>query len=97
MRIIITRIGLIVTNVLIWLNMYWAKGAEYDMNYGYFINSMLLSIATCILIIVIWFVRRKYIKEVKIDVILFLITGSPISIMIFIYVYQAFNGLYFKM
>jgi hypothetical protein len=77
--------------------MYWAKLAEYDSNYGYFIYSMLISIGVSIAIIVLWFVKRSFIKRVKTASILFLLLGSPISIMIFIYIYQAFFGLYFKL
>lgn len=91
------NISLLVIFCVVWLNMYWANLAEYDQNYGYFIWSMILSFLTCLTIIILFFVRREFIKKSKMPCILFLLLGSPISIIAFIYSYQAFFGLYFKL
>lgn len=83
--------------IIIWLNIYWAREAEYDQNYGYFIYSMLLSIGLCIIIGVFWIRKRSILKQNIIITLASLIIASPVSILLFIYVYQALFGLYFKL
>ena len=83
--------------IIIWLNMYWARQAEYDQNYGYFIYSMLLSIGLCITITVFWIRKRSVLKQNMMITLASLIIASPVSILVFIYIYQALFGLYFKL
>jgi len=90
------RLILVFLAVFIWFLMCWAHRGDYDENYGYFINAMLMSIASSLIIIVGWIWKRKLVIKNKIFGIIFLIIASPLSILLFIYLYQFFIGQYFK-
>ena len=91
------KVSIVMIILITWLLMYTAHISEYDVNYGYFIYSMLISTLTIMGIVVLWFKRRIIIKENSLVTICFLTTASPVSILIFIELYQTLIGRYFKL
>lgn len=88
---------LIIAAIVIWSLLIMAKLAEYDMNYGFFIFALIASIIMSIFIIGVGFARKQIIKSSMYSTILFLITSSPISLFVFVWLYQDYIGQYMKL
>lgn len=82
------KIVLSIAFVVIWLLMIDAKFEEYDRNYGAAIYAFLLSCLTIVGIIILWFTAKSFIKTNKWITIAFLITASPLSIFLVVWIYQ---------
>ncbi len=90
------RIILLCFMIFIWVLMYWAHKSDYDENYGCFINAMLISIASSVVVVIGWIWKKEFVLRNKIVGVMFLIFASPLSILFFVYLYQFFIGQYFK-
>lgn len=77
--------------------MYQAKASDYDDNFGYFIQAMLLSAGACVALIVLYVVKRNLTCGQRAWVMFFLVFTSPVTLILFVYVYQFFFGAYFKL
>ena len=88
---------LLLSITFIWYLMFLAKYEEYDTNYGLAIDAFVMSFVLLLLIVILWFTKRETIKSNKIITILTFITSSPISIILFIIIYNTFIGRYFKL
>jgi amino acid permease len=93
----IYQIGLVLCAILEWSLMYRAKFEEYDVNYGLAIYAFLLSILAFLIIVVLWFRKRDLLKSNKWLTMFFLVTSSPLSLYLFIYLYGKFIGQYFNL
>ncbi len=83
--------------IWVWVMMYYVGKAQYDENYGYFIYTILNSTAITLLIIIGWIKKRRVVIKNKFIGIGFLVVASPITILLFIYLYQFFVGSYFQL
>jgi uncharacterized membrane protein (Fun14 family) len=92
----IYKIGVVFLFTATWALMIVAKKAEYDVNYVLAIYAFLLSLLGVIIIGVGWFKKRGVVKINKILTVAFLISSSPISIILFVYLYGQLIGQYFK-
>ncbi|MCU1289549.1 MAG: hypothetical protein JWN60_1778 [Acidobacteria bacterium] len=88
---------LIIGAVIIWSMMLMAKLAEYDVNYFFFGCASLASISTIFFIIAIGFTKNLIIKSSLYSTILFLITSSPVSLILFVWLYEDFIGRFMKL
>ena len=93
----IYRTTLIIVILLIWGFMVKSKFAEYDENYGYAIYAFLLSILLTIIIFFLWLRFRALIKANSFATKLFLITSSPLTLFLFIELYERIIGQFFKL
>lgn len=80
--------------IAIWLMMLGFRFAEYDTNLLYFIIALLISGFVTGLIILAWFIKRQVVKSSMLSAMLFLITSSPISILVFLDLFTRFVGNY---
>ena len=90
------KITLVLAILYIWLLMYWAHISPYDENYGYAINAMLISLVLTIIITIGLIRKKKFFIHNKLFNVGFLIIGSPLTIFIFVNVFEYFFGQYFK-
>jgi hypothetical protein len=90
------RATLTICILIIWYYTLVAHTSEYDDNYGSVIFALTISTIMILTMIILWLVRREIIAGCKIISLLFIITSSPISIIVSIALYQFFIGQYFK-
>lgn len=86
---------LIIIFMIEWVMIFISRYQPYDLNYGLVLNAMAFSLFGIILIVVIYFINRPLILRNKIETLIFLILGSPLSIIFFIYFYISVIGQYF--
>jgi hypothetical protein len=91
------RMTLIFTIITIWILTIAAKFSEYDENYGLIINALLISLIAFIAILVSYVKRKTDVIKEKYITFTYLITSSPLSIILFIALYIKFIGQYFKL
>ena len=84
----IYRIGLVYLVVVTWRTLYLAQFKDYDLNYGDLIGAFSISLITFIVIVVLFFIKRKIVLNSKVITILYLLMNSPITILITIVYYQ---------
>ncbi len=95
---LIYRTTIILLIAIIWLHTYWAHQDEYDENYGDFIYGLLISTIASIVIAILWLKRKDFVRESKGITLLFYLTSSPLSIVLFINTFVEITGqLYFKL
>lgn len=90
----IVNIVLFISAVLIWLMMLGFRYAEYDTNVLCFGIALLISGFVSMLITLAWLIKRQIVKDSMVSVILFLITSSPFSILVFLDLFVRFIGAY---
>ncbi|WP_448702723.1 hypothetical protein ACFGVR_10255 [Mucilaginibacter sp. AW1-3] len=92
----IYRIALLAGALAIWYYVWLAHQLDYDENFGAIIFAIILSMVLTLSITVMWFLTRALILQNKLISLSFLIIASPITILLFIYVYQAIAGRFFS-
>jgi hypothetical protein len=75
-----------------WNCFYKAQFLEYDDNYGLLINGFIISLATLIIVALIWFKKRQLIKDNSIATIIWTIIGSPITFILAALFYENIFG-----
>lgn len=75
--------------IYIWRGLYNAQRFEYDDNFGIIIHCFLISLLTLIGLIIIWFVKRQWIKENILITVAWFLTASPITIFMVVTNYEA--------
>jgi hypothetical protein len=91
-----TKYLVILLMLLIWLLVYYAKILDYDENYACFMQAVLLSTLVTITIVLFLKYKKEFFYEHWLIFIVFLITSSPFSLIIFVQLYFNFIGYYFK-
>ena len=76
-----------------WTSFYKAQFLEYDDNYGLLIHSFIISLATLVILIIIWFRKRHWIISNKWLVMVWLISGSPLTFLVAAIYYQYIFGI----
>ncbi len=87
---------LIIGMTIIWSLMIVAKFSQYDTNYVYFALALLISFLITAFIIGVWLYKPEIYKKCEIFTYSFIITSSPISLILFINLYVEVVGQYFK-
>lgn len=72
---------------------YESRFLEYDDNIGLIINGFLVSLASLVILVVIRFFRKNWIKANKLAIILWLIIGSPITMILLAIFYSDIFGM----
>jgi EamA domain-containing membrane protein RarD len=75
-----------------WDCFYESRFLEYDDNIGLMIDGFLLSLASVVVLIAIRFFRKDWIKANKLAIIIWLIIGSPITIILLAIFYSDIFG-----
>lgn len=83
---------LFLLTVFTWRQLYSAQFLEYDDNYGVLISTFLLSLLVTIVLTILWFKSRTFIKQNSIPTILFLLVNSPLTIALVFYFYHDLFG-----
>lgn len=83
---------LILLTTIIWRQLYSAQFLEYDENYGVLISTFLLSVLATIILTILWFKARTFIKQNSLPTILFLLANSPLTIAFVFYFYHDIFG-----
>lgn len=68
-----------VQTIYCWNTFHKAQFLQYDDDYGLLIHGFIISLATLITLTIIWFSKRQLVRDNKIPVITWTITGSPIT------------------
>lgn len=93
----IYNIILCLSSIIIWILMLMSHRVEYDLNYELAIYAFLLSLVSTVMIVILWFMKKRIIKESFKITIAYLIFSSPISIFLFIELYGKLIGSFFKL
>jgi hypothetical protein len=81
-----------------WYLLYKAKVSEYDLDFALALLSMLLStVGTIISIILLRQEKYRLNKNVLVVSVGFLILSSPVTLFLFIKIFTALNGGFFKL
>ena len=83
---------LILLTVFIWRQLYSAQFLEYDDNYGVLISTFLLSVFSTIILTILWFKARTFIKQNSLATALFILASSPLTIALVFYFYHDLFG-----
>ncbi|MES2381097.1 MAG: hypothetical protein V4538_08655 [Bacteroidota bacterium] len=83
---------LLLLTVFIWWQLYSAQFLVYDDNYGVLIYAFLVSVLATIILIVLWFKARAFIKQNALPIILFLLASSPVTVLLVLYFYNDLIG-----
>lgn len=83
---------LIFISVFIWRLELSARILEYDDNVGALILGFLLSCLVTLALAVLWFTSRAFIKNNKLIIAIFLITTSPLTLVIADFYYPDLFG-----
>jgi hypothetical protein len=81
--------------IFIWVNAIWARYASYSLNIGLISDAFFASILLCLAIIYIIVKKKEYYSSKKRDFLIMIIFGSPISLLIFIWLCDLISGRYF--
>jgi hypothetical protein len=85
---------LFLLTLFIWRQLYSAQFLEYDDNYGVLISTFLLSVLATIILTILWFKARTFIKQNSLPTILFLLANSPLTIaLVFCFYHDLFGQL----
>lgn len=84
---------LILVSLLIWGRIYQAQFLKYDDNFGNLISAVVLSITSCVILLISWFVRKSLIKSCRWQTIIFLFISSPITVLVFVLNYEEILGV----
>jgi hypothetical protein len=76
-----------------WYCFYESSFLEYDDNIGLMINGFLVSLASAAILIIIRFFRKDWIKANRLMIVIWLITGSPITIILLAIFYSDIFGM----
>jgi uncharacterized membrane protein len=76
-----------------WTFFYKAQFLEYDDNYGMLIHGFIISSVTLLILIIIWFRKRQWIKDTAEASIIWLCASSPVTLAIAAIYYQNIFGL----
>jgi hypothetical protein len=90
-RIIYLTILLLLT-IYIWQLLYSAQFLPYDENYGVLIYVFIISVLVTVILTILWFKARSFIKQNSIETILFLLVNSPLTIALVFYFYIEIFG-----
>jgi hypothetical protein len=85
---IILALVLTLQTIYCWRCLYGAQFLQYDDNYGLMIHAFIISLLTFFSLLLIWFMRRQWIKVNSTSVIVWLFVGSPLTIAIAVLYYQ---------
>jgi len=92
----IYRTALLLGALAIWYYVWLAHQLDYDENFGAIIFAMIFSMVLTLSVTIMWFLTRALVLQSKFISLSFLILASPVTILIFIYVYQAMAGRFFS-
>jgi intracellular septation protein A len=83
---------LLVETIYVWYCLYHAQFLDYDDNYGLMIHGFLISLATLVALIIMWFKKREWIKQNLIPMIVWLVFGSPLAVVLLVAFYPNIFG-----
>lgn len=89
---IILPLLLTVQTVYCWIAFYQAQFLQYDDNYGLLIHSFIIALATSVMLVIIWFLQPKQIKDNKLAAIIWAIIGSPLTFIVAAFNYEKIFG-----
>jgi|SRR5471030_924430 hypothetical protein len=92
----IYRAALLVGALVIWYYVWLAHQLDYDENFGAIIFAMIFSMVLTLSVSIMWFLTRTLVLQSKFISLCFLILASPVTILLFIYAYQAMAGRFFS-
>lgn len=78
--------------VFIWWQLYSAQFLAYDDNYGVLISAFFVSVLATIILAILWFKARAFIKQNALPTMLFLLLSSPITVALVFYFYNYLFG-----
>lgn len=87
---------LITGMTVIWSLMIIAKFTQYDANYVYFALALLISFLISVFVAGVWWFKPEIYKKFEGFTYGFIITSSPLSLILFIKFYVEIAGQYFK-
>jgi hypothetical protein len=79
---------LILQTIYSWRCFYEAQFLQYDNNVGLLIHAFIISALTLFTLLLIWFIRRRWIKLSFTAVIIWLFVGSPFTFAVAAIYYQ---------
>ena len=90
-------VGLLMCLTIEWLLIVIARYEVYDVNYGLAIQAFILSIITSFLIFILFCFKRSrlIIKNNLVVTFIYLITASPISLILFFFLFEKIFCRYF--
>lgn len=84
--------SLFLVTIVIWWQLYSAQFLAYDDNYGVLISAFLFSVLATIVLSVLWFKARAFIKQNALPTMLFLLLNSPVTVVLVFYFYNNLFG-----
>ncbi len=91
----IYRAVLLIGVIVIWYNVWLAHQLSYDENFGAIIFAMIFSMTLTLSVTAMWFLTRALMQQNKFVSVAFLVLASPITILLFIYLYPKTGSLFF--
>jgi hypothetical protein len=85
---VIIPLVLILQSIYSWRCFYEAQFLKYDDNVGLLIHAFIISLFTLFTLLLIWFIRRRWIKLSFAAVIIWLFVGSPFTFSVVALYYQ---------
>jgi hypothetical protein len=81
--------------IFIWVNAIWARYAAYSLNVGLICDAFFVSLLLSLFIIYIMIKKKEYYYSKKKDFLIMITFGSPLSLLIFIYLCDLITGSFF--
>jgi hypothetical protein len=96
LHLIIVALLLVIQTAYCWFCFYNAQFLDYDDNYGLLIHSFFIAFVTLILLLIIWLRNRQILKKVGSFLLIWLVSGSPVTFILAALNYESIFGITLK-
>ena len=84
---------LVIETVYVWTQFFEVQELPYDDNYGLLIHCFIISLLTLIILILLWFKRREFVKNNFVIVALWTLIASPMTLVLISIYYESIFGV----